>query len=407
MKLKRITLVCLGVFGAPAIAAAQSLQVSAPTSGVEIYGKLNADIESVEANGATSGQNFARRGRVTSNYSYIGFRGNEPLGSGLSAFFQVESAVNFDDGTTSGFWASRNSAVGLQGGWGQVLLGQWDSPYLVSTVRLDPTGDTGIGGYSAIIGGTGYTTSGQGGATVAQRTSFERRVSNVVQYWTPTWNGVSARFAYGATDSSLGSASTGVAEGSGLKPNLFSAMASYDAGPLYAGLAYERHKDFQALNALLAAPASSGRDQAWKAGISYKLANAFTLGGVFERLQYRADDINGLGALERKVDNWYVVGKYETGPHNIALAYGHKGQEKLSGAGFSDLPDSKAHQITARYSYSFSKRTQLYAIATRITNGSNSFQNFGNSPITPTTLFRDPARGADPTGYGIGMIHTF
>ncbi|TMD03311.1 MAG: porin, partial [Chloroflexi bacterium] len=126
-----------------------------------------------------------------------------------------------------------------------------------------------------------------------------------------------------------------------------------------------------------------------------------------ERLQYRADDINGLGALERKVNNVYVVGKYETGPHGVALAYGWKGDEKLSGAGFSDLPDSKAHQITARYGYSLSKRTQLYALATRITNGSNAFQEFGNAPITSTTLFRDPSRGADSTGFGAGMIHSF
>jgi predicted porin len=144
-----------------------------------------------------------------------------------------------------------------------------------------------------------------------------------------------------------------------------------------------------------------------KPGSSYKLANAFTLGGIFERLEYRADNINGLGSLERKVNNWYVVGKYETGAHNIALAYGQKGQEKLSGAGFSDLPESKAHQISARYSYSFSKRTQLYAIATRITNEANAFQEFGNSPLTSTNLFQDPSRGADPTGYGLGMIHTF
>jgi predicted porin len=61
----------------------------------------------------------------------------------------------------------------------------------------------------------------------------------------------------------------------------------------------------------------------------------------------------------------------------------------------------------ARYGYNFSKRTQLYALATRITNQSNAMQNFSNSPITPTTLFRDPARGADPTGFGLGMIHTF
>jgi len=111
--------VVMGLAGAPAIAAAQST--------VQIYGTLNVDAESVEATGAASGQNFARRSRVTSNSSNIGFRGNEDLGAGLKAFFQIESAVNFNDGTTSGFWASRNSGVGLQGGWGQFLLGQWDS----------------------------------------------------------------------------------------------------------------------------------------------------------------------------------------------------------------------------------------------------------------------------------------
>jgi predicted porin len=399
MKLKRITLVCMGLAGAPAIAAAQS--------SVEIYGRLNADFESVESTGAASGQNFARRNRVTSNSSNIGFRGSEQLGAGLKGIFQIESAVNFDDGTSSGFWASRNSGIGLQGGWGQLTIGQWDSPYKYSTLRMDPTGDTGIAAYTGILGGTGSITAGQGGTSFAQRASFDRRVSNMIQYWTPSWSGLSGRFAYGATDSSLGSASTGVAEGSGLKPNLLSAMANYEAGPLYATLAYERHKDFQALNTLLAAPASSGRDQAWKAGISYKLANALTLGAIYERLQYRANDISGLGALERKVNNFYMVGKYETGVHSIALSYGQKGQEKLSGAGFSDLPDSKAHQISARYGYSFSKRTELYAIATRITNGSNAFQEFGNSPLTSTTLFRDPSRGGDQTGYGLGMIHTF
>ena len=381
--------------------------MAAAQSSVQIYGTLNADFESVEASGAASGQNFARRSRVTSNSSNIGLRGSEDLGAGLKATFQIESAVNFDDGTTSGFWASRNSGVGLQGGWGQITLGQWDSPYKYSTMRFDPFNDTSIGAYTGILGGTGTVTAGQGGTSFAQRASFDRRVSNVVQYWTPSWNGLSARFAYGATDTSLGTASTGVAEGSDLKPALVSAMLAYDKGPLYATLAYERHKDFQPLNALLGAPASSGRDEAWKAGVSYKFLDSFTLGGIYERLQYRADDINGLGALERRVDNWYVVGKYETGPHSAALSYGRKGREKLSGAGFSDLPDSQAHQITARYGYSLSKRTQLYAMATRITNGSNAFQEFGYAPLTSTTLFRDPSRGADQTGIGIGMIHAF
>jgi len=27
--------------------------------------------------------------------------------------------------------------------------------------------------------------------------------------------------------------------------------------------------------------------------------------------------------------------------------------------------------------------------------------------VTSTTLFRDPSRGADSTGFGLGMIHSF
>jgi len=38
---------------------------------------------------------------------------------------------------------------------------------------------------------------------------------------------------------------------------------------LYATIAHEQHKDFQSLNTLLGAPASSGKDRAWKAGVQY------------------------------------------------------------------------------------------------------------------------------------------
>src|SRR5439155_19630978 len=114
-------------------------------------------------------------------------------------------------------------------------------------------------------------TEGQGVQTVAQRATIDRRVSIVDQSRTPSWNGLSGRFAYGTAGAQQGSAASGVAEGSGLKPSLFSAMAAYETGPLYATLAYEHHKDFQALNTLLAAPASNGKDEAWKAGVSYRL----------------------------------------------------------------------------------------------------------------------------------------
>jgi predicted porin len=399
MQLKRISMICAALFAAPAAALGQTT--------VEIYGRLNADLESVKQTGSATGTNFASRSRVTSNSSNVGVRGTEELGQGLRAFFQIESSVNFDSGTQSGFWASRNSGIGLISGYGQVLLGQWDSPYKFSTLRIDPTGDTGIAAYTGIIGGTGSITAGQGGQNFAERASFSRRVQNVVQYWSPNWRGLTARLAYGVSDTNVGSSTTGVAESTNLRPALYAGTVIFESGPWYATLAGERHKDFQPLNTLLAAAPSSGKDDGLKAGLQYSFNSSWSLGGVVERLKYLADDINGLGSLERKVTNWYLVGKYNVGPHSVALSYGQKGEEKLSGAGFSDLPDSKARQIAARYGYTLSKRTQLYAIATRISNDVNAFQTFGNNPITSPLAFRDPARGADPTGFGVGMIHTF
>jgi predicted porin len=172
-------------------------------SSVSLYGTLNADLESVSANGATvPGASFLPRSRVSSNSSNVGLRGAEDLGNGLAAFFQVESAVNVDAG--GGTWASRNSAGGLQGSWGKVFFGQWDTPYKVSTARLDPFGNTTIGAYSAIMGLAGSLTTAQGGSNFQQQATFDRRASNVVQYWTPTIEGISGRIAYGASDASTG-----------------------------------------------------------------------------------------------------------------------------------------------------------------------------------------------------------
>ena len=88
---------------------------------------------------------------------------------------------------------------------------------------------------------------------------------------------MSGRFAYGTGDTNVGSTTTGVSEASNFRPALYSASVGYEMGPLYATAAYERHKDFQSLNTLLGAAASSGKDDAWKAGLQYAfLGNLLT-----------------------------------------------------------------------------------------------------------------------------------
>ena len=62
--------------------------------------------------------------------SGVGLKGTEDLGGGLKAVFALEQGFNADNGTqavaNSAF--SRNSYVGLSGGFGTVTFGTWSLP---------------------------------------------------------------------------------------------------------------------------------------------------------------------------------------------------------------------------------------------------------------------------------------
>ena len=387
-----------------AVAAAVSAPVLAlaDDSTVTLYGTLNVDFENVKA-----GDVFQSRNRVSSNSSNIGFRGVEPLGQGLNAWFQVESGAHIDQSVSGDTWASRNSGVGLNGNFGSILLGQWDSPYKFSTVRLDPFGDTTIGGYAAIMGGGGSPTAGNflTGQSFVNNASFDRRVSNTVQYWSPNWSGFSFRLAYGANEEK-----TTTAAGS-RDPRLFGLNAAYENGPLYLTGAYEEHRDFGTIASGVAiynsiagttfvAPAfDQGKDTGWKFGGSYDIANLFTIAAIYEQLKWKSDT---LGA-DVKVKDWFVAGTFHPGPHKISLTYADRGKAELNG---SDITDSDARQYGVRYGFSFSKRTEFYAMYTKVDNKNNAFQDFAVNGIglVPTTASN---RGIDPQGFGAGFIHKF
>ena len=363
-----------------AIAAAFSAPVLADDSTVTLYGTLNADFEYVKATGASGvGANVPGRTRVSSNSSNIGVRGSEPLGGGLNAFFQVESSVALDQG--GGTWASRNSGVGLNGGFGTILLGQWDSPYKVSTSRLDPFGNTTIGAYSAIMGGGGTATAGNSISTGVAAQTFDRRVQNTAQYWTPNLSGFSARVAYGANEEKT----------SDIDPKLVSVSAAYDGGaslPLYVAAAYEEHRDFASI------AVGQGKDQAWKGGAAYTFANVVTLAGVYEQLKYKSDTTGD----EAKIRNYFLALTGKFGPGSISGTFGQRRKVKFNG---TDLDDTDARLFGLRLGYSLSKRTEFYAMGVRITNKANAAQNFAVNGLPSV------AAGADPLGYGVGLIHKF
>ncbi|HGO7957608.1 TPA: trimeric porin PorB [Neisseria meningitidis] len=90
---------------------------------VTLYGTIKAGVEtsrSVAHNGAQAASVETGTGIVDLG-SKIGFKGQEDLGNGLKAIWQVEQKASIA-GTDSG-WGNRQSFIGLKGGFGTVRVG--------------------------------------------------------------------------------------------------------------------------------------------------------------------------------------------------------------------------------------------------------------------------------------------
>ena len=122
MKRSLIALAVLGAF-----AGAASAQ-----SSVTIYGSLDQALS--KGNGGTAPNNGANGTSKAwqvrqSNGSRLGFRGNEDLGGGLSAQFQIEHRFTPDDGAAANpFWAGRSYVQLTSAAAGSVYLGREYDP---------------------------------------------------------------------------------------------------------------------------------------------------------------------------------------------------------------------------------------------------------------------------------------
>jgi predicted porin len=433
---------------AVAVAFTVPLPVLAESGNVQIYGTINTDYERVQAAGAApagalapgqlgatpTGVNAPARNRVTSNSSNIGFRGVEDLGGGLRAFYQVESAVGFDNQATfgantangsaiGGGFGTRNTNIGVAGSWGSAFLGQWDTPYKLLSGAVDPMYFTGITYTGAIIGtpgfGVGPVTNGNvtlnaAGTAFANtaNASFERRQGNSVQYWTPSFDSLSAKLAYSTNEGKTASSGTLTQ----INPSIWSANFEYDKGPLYLAYGYELHKDYFGLGAIAPAaqaipvaasggsPAASSRDTGIKVVARYGFGKT-RLGVIYEQLKYeQQNSVAAATAFQSYSRNAYAfTATHEIGPGTFRGLYARaqSGNCSLAGGGECLTGGLGARQYSLGYSYSFSKRTDLYGFYTRVANDPNATYQFANAAGIGA------AAGAANVGYLLGMRHTF
>ncbi len=373
---KLMTVAVAGALVMPSMA-----QAASSGSTVQIYGQAQFEHAYIDQGAGRPSTDY-----VESTGSFLGFKGMESLGGGLSAWFQCETDMDVRAFDQVGL-CSRNSGLGFRGGFGDVFVGRWHTPMSraldLGDVGGEATGNLGISFLAA--GGSGSTSAiataaspNSGGG--AARHHFRRRETCLTTYETPRMGG----FMVGAAVSCGNAASEGQATGhnvdgaSNQKPRVWSFAGTYMSGPLAAGLSYERHTNMGAT----APGARELDDRGWGLSARYTFG-AFRIGGIY--LDRKWETAVG-GDLTKKSGaiglDWNIAG-----PHNLHLNYSWLGDTKGSCVGTaaqcSITPtvaggiapigaDTGAQSYSIAYQYNFSKRTSAKLGYVRMDNDRNS-----------------------------------
>jgi predicted porin len=387
MQNKLFTLALVAGLAAPLAAFADNANFTFYGTADVSYDFVSTGDGVTTANGATAVAGTSKR-VVSSNVSKFGFKGAEDLGNGLSAIWQVEQQINIDDAAKNTF-ASRNTFAGLKSeSLGTVLFGIYDTPYKISTRKLDVFGDNIadnralIGAPKAVAAVTPTATAGASAFAGASNQGFELRPTNVLAYISPAFAGVTATVAtVNLTEQNYTSVH--------LANNALSLAVMYDVAPFYGSVAYESHK----LDTL----AAGAKESATRLGFGFK-PEAFELNVVYEK----TTDNFGTGQVNQYGHSaFYVGGKYNIGNDAVKLAYGKAGQLANTAV---PVANTGASQVSVGYDHGLSKRTKLYALYTKITNGKGINYGLSQNSGAATT---SSGFGTSPSAISLGVKHSF
>ena len=395
---KMLAVLVAGACGAPLLASAQD----AP---IVMYGNLYPQFNSVSTSGATAatgprntlsaaptGVELPRHNQVDSSNSRLGFRGSENLGNGYKAFFQIESKVPIDAG--GGQLATRDSFVGLSGGFGSVKLGNMDTVYKQYGDSLSFLG-VSSGNFvsnSGVLSKAGFGTSSS--------SSFHLRRANSAVYESPELEGIQFAIGYSpdevkTTNRNADLVSTGIKYGK-------------KGSPLYLALAYENHNDLFGGSRNAPAALSNfanlnarSKDKAVRLTVQYAI-----LANTSVEVNYAVMEYKETGGLSGRFNNYKhnafnISVAHKMGPWQFAGAFvqSSKGTCSLVGGANCTTDGLKGSQLSLGTSYSFSKRTSVFAIYAKIYNGfAATYSNLDSGTL---------ANGSDPSQFALGVQHKF
>ena len=294
-----------------ALAALAAVGAASAQSSVTLYGIADISAGVVEVDGVSRETGF---NKANLQQSRVGIKGSEDLGNGLKAVFNYEHGFNSANGAFTAGAEARRAVVGLQGGFGSVLLGRDKLPLYRLT---EDTSADSISDFS--------TTNLVGG----KRTNGVHYAGNFGGV------GISAAVGYDRHDDLTGGADTqDTAYGLGL---------SYATGPFMVGIAGEQIKS-EAGSPLV----TTSKETNYGIGGTYD----FTAAKVFAN--YLVSDVDGAAGKDKEA--------------NIGVKVPFGAASLVAEVGYNDGDGYDGYDYNVGANYAFSKRTDAYVRAARIDN---------------------------------------
>jgi predicted porin len=332
----------------------------------EIYGNLDVSLDAATKglqgsylNGGTPTGHVGWQPDVSTNISYVGWRGRHALDDTTGFVWQLETQIDISatagvgdsssaqSNTVKGALTSRNSFVGVASDtWGAVKIGKTDAPYKQSTAVFNPFSGQ-IGDYSVIMGNTGGD----------NRVEFGTRLDHAIWYESPNFSGFRFNFLVApgqnrtVDDNGLASGESdcagGNSPGSGALPpqcndgsygTALSTSLTYTNGPFYATVAYELHKQVNRVSdtigfpttpaafAAIGDPNDVGDEAAAKIGALYKFPTKTTVGFIYEHMTRDVPAYLEYQNERQRNGEWFFVSQDLSSRDVLSFGWAHAGK---------------------------------------------------------------------------------
>ena len=383
-------------------------------SSVSVYGILDAGYIGANQKGVgstvTNSSQTSAIGQSAESTSRLGFKGNEDIGGGLSAFFTVEVGLTPTGGavTTASTWNNRQSFVGLKkNGIGQFAIGTQYTPVFNAASATSPgqlnnlVGDVVyatnvLTGPANTAAGTGpYGSNAASSQPGANNDAFTSRTNSTLSAKTDTFAGFSASAVMVMNNSNTNQTANTV--GGQTNNNGWGLSADYTWNKLYVTAAY------QALKNSTPGTASAPTPNLWNAAVgdvnmqdNQTMAGATYDFGILKAyaqwVSRKATDVKDTSYYAKRTAQQIGVRSYIT---PVIETFASIGTGRVQAFGQSN-PTANFTGYQLGSNYYLSKRTNLYAIF-------GSSQTSSVSNITGSTA----GTGASVNNYAVGVRHTF